>query len=226
MNAPAALARPPRRRPPAPDRPDGPRTEPPPVPRGRFSQSEYLAFERSPERASEARVELHADGKLVEMSGASFRHQLLVQDLTQSVRDFLDEEAFAACSEGMKFRPPACRFFYPDVMVPPNPPQFLDEVGDVVRNPVFVAEVLSDSTEATDRGEKQVCYLNTPSVLEYWLVSQDRVCVERHFRTDGTSDWEFEEYEDRAASVPLPALGGAVSLARLYRRALPAGPGA
>ena len=212
MNAPAAL---PRRRP---RRAAGP----PPLPRGRFTEEEYLAFERSDARASEARVELHAGGKLFEMPGTTLVHQALVQDLNFEVRLFLDEDRFVPMAEGVKFRPPACRFFYPDVMVTPNPPRMLDEVGDVVRNPLFVAEVLSPSTEATDRGEKQACYRNTPSVLEVWLVSQDAVRLERHHRVPG-GDWQFTEYDDRAASVPLSPLGGAVRLGRLYRRALPAG---
>ena len=222
MNAPATLARPPRRTAPPPtDAP--PPAEAPPLPRRRFTEEEYLAFERSPERANEARVELHAGGKLVEMSGVLRRHSLIVRDLNRSVDEFLDDERYEYHSESLKFRPPACRFFYPDGMVLPNPPEFLDEAGDVVRNPVFVAEVLSDSTEATDRGEKQDCYLGTPSVLEYWLLAQDRVRVERHHRPAAGGGWLFDEYADRDAAVPLPALGGAVPLDRLYRRALPAG---
>ena len=156
------------------------------------------------------------------MAGTRISHNLLVQDLTAEVRRFLDEDAFLALSEAIMFRPPACRFYYPDVMVVPNPPELLDERGDVVRDPIFVAEVLSDGTEHVDRGEKRTCYLNTPSVLEYWLVPQDAVRVERHHRVPG-GDWEFAEYDDRSASVPLPALGGAVPLDRLFRRALPPG---
>ena len=212
MNAPATLAR---RRPARPP-------DPPPPPRRRFTEAEYLAYERAPTRANAARTELHLDGTLHEMSGVLRPHSLLVRDLNREVDQFLDEETFELHSESVKFRPPRCAFYYPDIMVVPNPPEMLDEVGDVVRNPVFVAEVLSRSTEATDRGEKQDCYLNTPSVSEYWLVSQDTVRVERHHREPG-GDWDFTEYRDRAASVPLPALGGAVSLDRLYRRALPAG---
>ena len=200
----------------------------PPPPRARrrprrYTQAEYLAYERSPERANEARTELHADGRLHEMSGARRSHSLLVQDLTQTVRTFLNEDLWEYHATDLKFRPPRCRFFYPDGMVLPNPPQMLDEVGDVVRNPLFVGEVLSDSTEAMDRGEKQVCYLNTPSVREYWLIAQDAVRVERHHRPDAATAWAFEEYDDRSASVPLPGLGGAVPLAALYRRALPVG---
>ena len=193
-----------------------------PPPR-RWTEAEYLARERGAERANEPRTELLADGKLHEMSGARRPHHQLVRGLNRTVDGFLDFDRFEPFSESMKFRPPRCRFFYPDFMVTPNPPELLDEVGDVVRDPLFVAEVLSDSTEHLDRGEKQTCYLNTPSVLEYWLIAQDRVRVERHHRPDAATEWALDVYEGRAASVPLPALGGAVALGELYRRAIPAG---
>ena len=79
---------PPRRRP-VPAGP--PAAEPAAPPPRRWTEAEYLARERSVERASRARTELHADGRLHEMSGPSFAHGLLVQDLTQSIRGFLDE---------------------------------------------------------------------------------------------------------------------------------------
>ncbi len=191
-------------------------------PSRRYTQAEYLAHERSVERSQAARTELLADGTIREMSGVRRPHSLLVQDLTQSIRGFLDEDLWELHTESLKFRPPTCAFYYPDGMVLPNPPEFLDEVGDVVRNPLFVAEVLSPSTEALDRGEKQDCYLNTPSALEYWLIAQDAVRIERHHRPDAESPWGFEMYDDRAGSVPLPALGGTVAVGNLYRRALPA----
>ena len=182
-----------------------------------MTEAEYLAYERSPERSQEARSELFADGEVREMSGVKRAHSFLVRNLVQAVRSFLNEEQFELHSESVKFRPPRCRYFYPDVMVAPSPPAVLDSHDDVLLNPVFVAEVLSRSTESVDRGEKQDCYLNTPSVLEYWLVAQDAVRVERHHRSaDGS--WEFAVYEDAAADVPLGALGWTVGLGALYRR--------
>ena len=192
--------------------------EPPAAAPLRMTEAQYLAFERSPERAQEAQAELFANGEVREMSGVKRAHSFLVQDLVQEVRGFLDETRFELHSESVKFRPPRCRYFYPDVQVTPSPPAVLDAHDDVLLNPVFITEVLSRSTEATDRGEKQVCYLNTPSVLEYWLVAQDAVRVERHHRTRPDGAWDFAEYDGPAAKVPLPVLGGAVSLAKLYRR--------
>ena len=197
---------------------------PPPARPGgvlRLTGEEYLARERDPARAQARKSELFAGGEVREMPGVSFRHSRVVNGLSDEIAGFLDKDRFEKHVADVKFRPPRCRFFYPDLMVAPNPPLALDEHADVLLNPVFVAEVLSPSTEATDRGEKQVCYLNTPSVLEYWLLSQSAVRVERHHRTEADGDWDLDVYEDRGGEVPLPALGGAVSLAAVYRQALP-----
>ena len=215
MNAPLA---PPARR----------RAVPPPGPPAaggvlRLTEAAYLARERDPARAEEPRSELFANGEVREMSGVKRPHGLLVGELHFRLRSLIDPDRFEVYSSDMKFRPPRCRYFYPDDMVTPSPPRMPAGVDDIVLNPLFVAEVLSNSTEAVDRGEKQDCYLNTPSVLEYWLIAQDAVRVERHHRDAAGGAWRFEQYADRTASVPLPALGGAVRLAELYRQARPAG---
>ena len=215
MNAP--LAPPARRRaasPPAPPAADGVL---------RLSEAAYLARERDPARADEPRSELFANGEVREMSGGKRPHNLLVGELYHLLKLLVGRGPFEVYGGGLKFRPPRCRYFYPDNLVTPSPPRMPPNFDDIVLNPLFVGEVLSNSTEAVDRGEKQDCYLNTPSVLEYWLIAQDAVRVERHHRDAAGGAWRFEEYTDRAAAVPLPALGGAVSLNELYRQALPAG---
>ena len=189
----------------------------------RLSEAAYLTRERDPARAEEPRSELLANGEVREMAGVKRPHGLLAGELLYRLRLLTDPDQFEVYAGDLKFRPPRCRYFYPDSMVTPSPPRMPAGADDVVLNPVFVAEVLSESTEAVDRGEKQDCYLNTPSVREYWLISQDAVRVERHHRDAAGGGWLFKEYDDRAGSVPLPALGGAVELADLYRQALPVG---
>ena len=197
----AVLAPPPRRTTPAPPpaRDDGV---------SRLTEREYLARERDPARALAPRSEFFKNGEVREMAGVSFAHDGVKSRLEKEVDRLLDDDRFTRFTSEVKFRPRACRFFYPDLMVAPNPPLALDEERDVLLNPVFVAEVLSESTEEVDRGEKQDCYLNTPSVLEYWLLAQDRVRVERRHRPDGAATWGFDVYEDRGGEVPLPALAG------------------
>ena len=210
-----------------------PRTSPPPVRRRdqppRMTEAEFLAFTRDPARVSDRpgaayapKYELLEGGVVREMANVRHTHAILTGELHFQIRLLLDRERFVAYTESIKFRPRACQIYCPDNVVAPNPPELLDSYGDVVLDPVFLAEVLSDSTADTDRGEKLDCYLGTPSVLEYWLVHQDRVRVERYHREPGGS-WpdEPEVHEDRSAAVPLPALGGAVPVGELYRQAVP-----
>jgi hypothetical protein len=57
-----------------------------------------------------------------------------------------------------------------------------------------VFEVLSDSTEAYDRGEKFRLYRTLPSLREYVLISQKQPLVEV-FSRDESGIWEFRAYE-------------------------------
>ncbi|MBL8892146.1 MAG: Uma2 family endonuclease [Planctomycetaceae bacterium] len=67
---------------------------------------------------------------------------------------------------------------YPDLMVVCGKPEFVYDHGDVLRNPVVIFEVLSESTESFDRGKKFEHYRLIPSLRHYVLVSQDRCSVE------------------------------------------------
>jgi hypothetical protein len=51
--------------------------------------------------------------------------------------------------------------------------QTIDLDAVTVEDPMFVIEVLSPSTEATDRREKLLVYRTLPSLSEYVLISQD-----------------------------------------------------
>jgi Uma2 family endonuclease len=59
-------------------------------------------------------------------------------------------------------------------------------------NPVVLVEVLGDSTEAYDRGEKFAHYRRIPSLREYLLVSQAEPHLEV-FRRTSSGTWELVE---------------------------------
>jgi Uma2 family endonuclease len=83
-------------------------------------------------------------------------------------------------------------FTYPDLSVS-CPPQFLEQAHlDTLINPVLLVEVLSESTEAYDRGKKFENYRSIPSLQAYLLVAQDRMHVERYTRQGG-GDWLLHE---------------------------------
>ena len=60
-------------------------------------------------------------------------------------------------------------------------------------NPTAIVEILSDSTEDSDRTEKFAAYRRLKSLREYVLVSQRERRVEVYRRRDGRR-WQLEEF--------------------------------
>jgi Uma2 family endonuclease len=142
-----------------------------------LSFDEYLAFERR----SLTKHEL-VDGRAYAMAGASFAHNVLVANIIGSLRSALEAGGCYTLPSDMKVRT-ASKAYYPDASVVCGPPQFHDASEDVLLNPSILVEVLSDSTERIDRGEKLQAYTSMPSVTDYLLVASRRVRVEHFART-------------------------------------------
>jgi Uma2 family endonuclease len=78
----------------------------------------------------------------------------------------------------------------------------------------LVVEVLSEGTEAIDRGEKLHRYRKLPGLQAYVLVSQEAKRVEVYRRLpDG--GWRYEVVEE--GEVPLPCVEVSLDLEALYR---------
>jgi Uma2 family endonuclease len=71
-------------------------------------------------------------------------------------------------------------YVYPDVMLTCQPQDLSD--NRLARYPSLVMEVLSDSTEANDRGKKLDQYLRMPSLQAYVIISQKRFFTECYER--------------------------------------------
>jgi Uma2 family endonuclease len=109
-------------------------------------------------------------------------------------------------------------FTYPDVSVVCGEPNFADRARDTLLNPVVIIEVLSESTEAYDRGKKFEHYRGIASVQHYLLVAQSQPLIELYTRqADGT--WSLA---DRRLGdvVVLSAVGCELAVADIYRRVL------
>jgi hypothetical protein len=107
---------------------------------------------------------------------------------------------------------------YPDLMAICGERQFYDGRRDLVTNPSLIVEVLSDSTEAYDRGDKFRHYRNLQSLRAYLLLSQYRVQAELFLRQpDGA--WSLSSYQDPSESVPLRVVEAELSLAEVYDKA-------
>jgi Uma2 family endonuclease len=85
-----------------------------------------------------------------------------------------------------------------------------------VKQPCLVIEVLSVSTEQTDRNQKLKEYTSLPSLDYYLLVSTDEAVVECYSR-EPDGGWRYSFYTDLAEVVKLEKLKGiALKLADVY----------
>jgi len=102
------------------------------------------------------------------------------------------------------------------VIVAPSPPQLEDDEADTLLNPLVLVECLSPSTRRIDRGEKLDAYRQIPSLAEYLIVAQDRIWIDRYYRTDG--GWQLAEYSQSVERIPLPAIGCELPVSEVYER--------
>jgi Uma2 family endonuclease len=108
-------------------------------------------------------------------------------------------------------------YMYPDLTVACLPIQVdRTESPPSLLNPTVVFEVLSESTEAYDRGAKAAHYRSRASLREYVLLSSTEHKVEVLRRSEKSGWWESAIFEGDAM-VPLASLGIEVSLADIYR---------
>jgi Uma2 family endonuclease len=175
---------------------------------------EYLAFERTSEERHE-----YADGEVFAMSGGTREHSLLsahvVRDLGAQLRRGPCEVHTSDLKIGI---PSRRRYVYPDVSVVCGAPVFEDAERDVVRNPKVVVEVLSDSSEAYDRGDKFAQYRAVASLTDYLLVSQKEPRVE-HFVRQEDGKWLLA-IATAGVSIPIDSIGATLSVDDLYERVL------
>ncbi|HEY0172492.1 MAG TPA: Uma2 family endonuclease [Pyrinomonadaceae bacterium] len=172
---------------------------------------EYLAAERLSETKSE-----YIDGVVYPMTGARLNHIQIVSNITVELAIQLRARPCRVLQSDLKIRLQESRkFFYPDVTVLCDEPQFHDERRDIITNPLLVVEVLSKSTEAFDRGAKFLAYQTIGTLKEYLLVAQDRPLIELYVRGDG-GEWRYKAAAGLESSLTLPSIECTLNLGAVY----------
>ncbi len=132
----------------------------------------------------EGRWELD-EGKLVEKTPERPVHADTVREAVAALKGAIRNTS-SPChvtSGGAIVRIAPSTAFEPDALVycsPRVPPEAVE-----IREPVIVVEVLSDSTEARDRGVKLSGYFALPSVAHYLILDPERRAAVHHKRGPG-----------------------------------------
>lgn len=179
----------------------------------RVSVEEYLEMERT----SEVRHEYY-HGETFAMVGATEAHALIVTNLVLSLGTQLRDGPCRIYANDMRVRVEETGLYtYPDLVAVCEEPVFLEtEHRNTLLNPQLLVEVLSESTEAYDRGRKFAHYRNLASLRDYLLVAQDRAHIEHYERREG--GWLLTEAVGLEATLELPSLGCELLVAEVYER--------
>ena len=180
-------------------------------PKPYLSPEDYLALERSAEFKSE-----YFDGEIFAMAGASEPHNLITINTIRELSIQLKKRPCKAYANDMRVKvSPTGLFTYPDVIVVCGQAQFDDSQRDTLLNPTLIVEVLSDSTEAYDRGRKFEHYRKLESLMEYVLIAQHRPHVES-YRRQPDQRWVLTESDGLESSLRLDAIDCELALAEIY----------
>lgn len=187
-----------------------------PVSRMRLSYAEYLAFER----ASELKHE-YLRGEVFAMAGGTPEHSRLAANVIRELGTALRGRPCAVFTSDARVRiEETDRATYPDVTVVCGRLEHATDDPDAITNPVVIVEVLSDATEADDRGEKFAHYRRVGSLREYVLVSQRARRIEVYRRRDAR--WVLDE-AGAGQTLRLESIEAALAVDEVYRDPLAVG---
>jgi len=187
----------------------------PGAPQSRLTYAQYLALEAR----SSVRHEL-VNGEVYEMAGGTPAHGALAAALAGDLRGALRGKPCRVFSSDVRvFVRETGLATYPDLSVVCGSLETAEEDQDAIVNPVLLAEVLSPSTEAWDRGGKAAHYRRMPSLREILFVAPDgRLEVQRRSER---GVWELVEARV-GERLELLSLGVVLDVAELFRDPLAA----
>lgn len=152
-----------------------------------LTPEEYLQLEKTSSIKHE-----YINGEVYAMAGATDTHVTIAGNIFALLLAHLRGSGCRVYISDMKARIESKnRFYYPDVMV---------TCDDRDRNnttykqfPKLIIEVLSDSTEAFDRGDKFADYQLLDSLEEYVLINTKKMRIESYCRTEDNL-WLLQSY--------------------------------
>lgn len=178
---------------------------------GLISEDKYLEQERTSEIKSE-----YFKGEVFAMAGASREHNMIVANLIAALVLQLKKRQCIVYPSDMRLKVEKSGLYtYPDVMVVCDKEKFLDEKEDTLLNPDVIIEVLSDSTEGYDRGEKFLNYRQIDSLKEYVMVWQKKRKIEKYSKAN-TLVWTLTETDENKQSILLDSIDCKLELIDIY----------
>ena len=159
----------------------------------KMSPEEYLRLERTTLREKGGKYELF-NQKRIYMAGGTVAHSSTIFNVGLTIGNQLRQAkiktnisiADTKVVSYLSYK----NYFYPDIVVVEGKSYCEDDHKDIVMNPTLIIEVLSESTENFDRGDKFKSYRQIESLKEYILIDSKKKSVEQFYK-DESGVWRF-----------------------------------
>jgi Uma2 family endonuclease len=138
------------------------------IPKTKMSLEEYFEMDKNAEGNFE-----YFDGETFEMSGVSPNHARIERNLLVKTSPRASKRGCEVFPSNLRVKVPMLPTYrYPDLTLVCGKAAFV-EIGGLqcLANPILIVEVLSDSTEKYDQGDKFREYKSIESFNEYLLIS-------------------------------------------------------
>ncbi|MCU0548878.1 MAG: Uma2 family endonuclease [Leptolyngbya sp. Prado105] len=173
-----------------------------------FTPEEYFDWEGQ-------QLEKHEliDGHVYAMSGGTKNHSAIAINFLLLIRQHLRGNPCNVFNSDLKVSIlNTSNYTYPDLSVTCDDRDRENPL--YITYPCLIVEVLSDSTEAYDRGKKFEKYRRNPNLVDYVLVSSNEIAVDIYHKNNA-GDWVILSYR-KGDRVELKSINLSLSIEQLY----------
>lgn len=153
-----------------------------------LTPEDYFAWETQQQENYE-----YIDGRVYAMGGGTVNHSRLAVRLTSRLEAHLASTNCIVGNSDLRVNIAATsNYLYPDASVTCDDRD--QATSQYITYPCLIVEVLSDGTEAYDRGAKFRHYRQNPALQDYLLVSSTRIEMDL-YRQDEAGQWLIINYQ-------------------------------
>ncbi len=175
------------------------------------SPEEYLLSEAKAEHKHE-----YYNGEMVAMAGAGKEHNYIVANLLREIGGHLKGKTYDVFPSDLRVGTPfSDGFMYPDVSIVCGEPIMKENAFDTLANLTVIIEVMSPSTENSDRGHKFFRYLQIPTLREYLLISSTDYATEA-IRVQADGSFKITKCNGKDSLIEIESVGLSLQLADVY----------
>jgi Uma2 family endonuclease len=178
----------------------------------KYTLEEYLELDHN----SEEKIEFW-DGHVFTLAGANINHNRIQRNCTTYLQNKLQSRKCEVFPSDTRIKVPIYPpYRYPDLSALCGKP-IIEKLGkqELLVNPQLIVEILSDSTESFDRGDKFTYYKSIESFNEYILIAQHRPHITQYVK-QSENTWSYQEINGLDNQIHIYSMDCDLDLSQIY----------